>query len=164
MGGGSVGTDEEEEVWEVLRRDAEVADGKVAKLVVDLCVVAAVDFEVRCEGGVEAGGADDDVDFVFIAVFVDDAGLSEFCDGFGDDGHVFGEEGLQIAAAGGHSAAAEGEGWDHVFCERFVMAELGGHYVGDEVAGDFLVFGFEVHLMRVVSGLETKSERGFGPG
>lgn len=60
-----------EQIRKIGNSDTKVCLREIAKLLFQISAVAANDFEVRSKRDVEAGCADDDVDFVLCAGFVD---------------------------------------------------------------------------------------------
>jgi hypothetical protein len=71
--------------------------------------VAADDGEARAEGSVEAGGADDGVNFEDLAGVELDAFADEAFDARFSDIDVGFSEGVEVPLAWGHSPATQGE-------------------------------------------------------
>lgn len=84
--------------------------------------------EAREPGSVEAGCADDDVDFVVFAFVVDEACFGNGADGVGEGGCVFRDKGFEVARCWGGSSTARVEVlWNHFLYEMRVVVELLAH-------------------------------------
>ena len=80
-------------------------------------------------GGVEAGGADDDVDGVLVAAMVDEPGGGDVGDGVGEAGGVCGNEGFQVSVSGSGPATPDVEVFgDDLVCEDGVDAQFPSHF------------------------------------
>ena len=98
---------EHEPVGHVRAGEAEVAFGFVFPFFVEVDAVAADDGEAWAVGYVEAGGADNGVDFAFDAVCADDAGFGDLVYG----GEVYVDvwllDGFHVRVARGYAAACK---------------------------------------------------------
>ena len=122
----AVGTAEGEVVREVGDRDREVGGHVVVGPEVAQVDAVRDEGEVGPPGGVEAGGADDDVDLMFFAFVVGEALFSDRAYWVGEDGRIWCEEGFEVAWCWGWAAAAWVEVFgDDFFAEAFVVVEFG---------------------------------------
>lgn len=119
--GGAVGAGELEIVGDFGEGEAQVG-GRVGEVLPFVAHVLAVDKEGEAGlvAGVKAGRADDDVDFDFVAVGVEEAFGGYLCQLGAVDGNLLGAEGFEIAVAGCGSSAADEE-----VCGHDLLDEIG---------------------------------------
>jgi len=104
----AVRAEEDEVVGDLGGSKTEVGLGFFGPCVLQVHARGTNDGEARLEGGVEAGGADEDVDWVFVAVITEAALLGDLFDLAVDDGDVFFGEGFEVSDTWCEAAAAEG--------------------------------------------------------
>lgn len=132
---GRIRAQDQEEVGEVRGGDAEVGVGEAGLVLgpgarapggLQVCAVRD-DGVVGCEGDVGACRADDGVVVARGAVGERDAGGCEVRDGRGDVVDVGLGDGLEVAGAGGETAAAGTEVWRDLLQQVCAVAETVGH-------------------------------------
>lgn len=121
---GAVGAEEDEVVGVVGGRDAEVGLGLRRPLVLQVLALGVDHGEARLEGGVEAGGADEDVKRILLAVVAEAALLSDGVDLSVDDLHIRLGQRLEVVDTRGESSASNAPGGDELVLEELVVEFL----------------------------------------
>lgn len=136
----AVGSAEGEVVGEMGNGDGEVRGytGFRGPEVAEVLAMFSAKGETGKPGGVEAGGADDDVAGVRCAVVVDEASFGKSVDGVSENGGVGGYEGFEIAGRRSGTTTARVEVFgDNFIAEASVVVEFTGHLF----VGEFACFG-----------------------
>lgn len=117
----AVGAEEDQVVWEVRGGDAEVGLRLLGPDVLEVGALGVDDGEPRLERGVEAGGADEDVEGVFDAVIAFTSPLCYFANLAVDDVHVGFPQGFEVPHAGREAATADGPVGDEAFFQVRIL-------------------------------------------